>query len=1794
MKAGFVLRKNDVQKYSSKIWKMVIGLMFCIIVVITVIAGGNLTAFAAAGDSPSAIEKQFIQDEDGKTGKQTEGETEDVYTLHLVHYLRFTVNGESRNIREEETLKLTEADFEKGICDLSDFAYDAEQLTVTEAKPVSIDAFGKTHESGARIVYAVDSKYEIVPTGKGENTGTVLRGIFRGELSDYEFVPANIVTFTVNYQYSKTGGLYGVSPNALETIQAVAAKDGENYVFEVPIKSKSGFRIVLNSAPLDKYLNKQPPKNATPEELQQMLDNGDFNGDITAHEIYAYQEEQKDLEADPDYSITNKKYSNIYSTQYNQAWNEARIFEVNGIAGYSAMAVCGDTESEHSDQTDENHGANELKNPKLKIIMSGEQMENALKDGCSITVNYRRTATWYTAKHWVPKDLANLTEEQINSKEKTNVDGVDYVLIDSENLQGRAGALTRAVAKTDGEIYEKLTPRPFAQELIKGIVSITDLEKNEADEKNKPTVINIYYKAAESYRVIFDTDYAYIPRQQVSFGDSVDFSKVKAAPERKGYRFDGWQYLKKDAEPDENGKYDGEDYEDVPKQDDSYKLNIDAELFNKARFRTTDGVSSLHLYPKWTADKTNITVVLWTEDLDGLTDVQAIAEGGNVAGDKSDYYSQKYNEYGDEVTSNEPVLNNDTQANTNYSNVGSFSMEVDTDSSLVDDESDLKAGILTEVEKEFNKSAKNEEGTVDPITFYNYYGFEIMHETNGGMDFETKIANADGKTMVYVYFTRKIYTLKFHYYGRVDNEDFAVATGTCGYSYSNGACYDNNGDLIFDYKASHDIGSGGKSNMWYKAGKAVDTPHTITIKAKYGADLRNVWPVARPEESIPREGKKDVRMISWTATLGKYRDDSTDKLGSHYDEATIMGLFASMDEEIIAKPEDPEQVHHLVSYWDEKYGVSTYRYTHCYEVPGLKIDSDGINTVSLWNDSKELKDTLYLVPKNNDAFTKYGFTDLLTVDYDNNTKTVTYSEYGKDNGGEYYAVRGYETKDNDGKSVIKYYAVGRQIDTISTNAINKQNPSARAHMKKVNNVADHTTQYTDDDGRTWAGDPVVVGEDEPYALYFYYDRDRYSIKYMVPVNRSDTDETELELGHIELPYGTHVTRDGYAFELNYSDTNDNAKYGWSRTGDKPVPVCPDRSETGTKIWKFNGWGLGPAGVNMLWESDAKASGGGNKPQAQATDDFYIGSSMLIYAIWENPVCNVTFHLNGGTAATFTTNQDDMITVTVPANTKITDSDAKIPRPLYSGHTMDGWYKADENGDIQKPESEFNFDDYITEDVHVVVKWTAKTVKDYGYKIYFVTDKPKKGDSLKEKIYINDDGQITEENTAGAKEYYILNTKENKGTYVPGTTVNLKAEEIAGYIPTETNKSLTLNDENREYYIIFYYDSHTKGSYIVRYVEAGTETGTDPAVIQQNVIPDERINADKAVLTPGKEAVKTLKDKGYMLVNRNNDGKTYTQVTDYTKLKWVDTDGRSHVWSADLTDFLKEDAEKTITYLVQPIVYTIAYKNADNSPAAADDALSAITAENTSVEDAGKKNPTLYTAKDRFILKNPQRVYDGGKWYRFSHWNLGKNTTEAGQSGKTYNRLTVEKGTSGNLTFVANWIEVTEMGDLKVSNTVSGNGGDIKRLFTFTVKLSDTSVNGTYGDMTFKDGVATFKLKHGESMTAQGIPADIGYTVEESDNSGYTVSSSGETGTIENGLTAVAEFNNKKSENYHNNEPGEPTDSTKPTKPAKPTSSVEKLPGTGDEANLTLWITLAVLSGIVIIVVFAVSRLRRKR
>ena len=101
------------------------------------------------------------------------------------------------------------------------------------------------------------------------------------------------------------------------------------------------------------------------------------------------------------------------------------------------------------------------------------------------------------------------------------------------------------------------------------------------------------------------------------------------------------------------------------------------------------------------------------------------------------------------------------------------------------------------------------------------------------------------------------------------------------------------------------------------------------------------------------------------------------------------------------------------------------------------------------------------------------------------------------------------------------------------------------------------------------------------------------------------------------------------------------------------------------------------------------------------------------------------------------------------------------------------------------------------------------------------------------------------------------------------------------------------------------------------------------------------------------------------------------------------------------------------------------------------------------------------------------------------------------------------------------------GSLTVTKTVAGDLGDQNANWNFTVTLNDTTINGTYGKMTFANGVAQIVLKHGESKTATDLPAGATYTVVETEanQNGYATTATDATGTIEKDQTKTAAFTN---------------------------------------------------------------------
>ena len=194
--------------------------------------------------------------------------------------------------------------------------------------------------------------------------------------------------------------------------------------------------------------------------------------------------------------------------------------------------------------------------------------------------------------------------------------------------------------------------------------------------------------------------------------------------------------------------------------------------------------------------------------------------------------------------------------------------------------------------------------------------------------------------------------------------------------------------------------------------------------------------------------------------------------------------------------------------------------------------------------------------------------------------------------------------------------------------------------------------------------------------------------------------------------------------------------------------------------------------------------------------------------------------------------------------------------------------------------------------------------------------------------------------------------------------------------------------------------------------------------------------------------------------------------------------------------------------------------------------------------------------------------------------------------------------TANAVYTAQWVPIggggeDPYGNLTVSKTVTGKAGDTEQKFTFTVKL-DRAISGANGDMTFNNGTAVVTLKHGESSTATKLPADIHYTVTESDNDGYTVTANGATGVISDGKTAVAAFINTKDSDAPD-QPSNPDSPVTPNQPGSPdvpndSGTPDDVPKMGDTMNLGLWISLMELSlaGLFISLVVVKKRTRRNR
>ncbi len=131
-----------------------------------------------------------------------------------------------------------------------------------------------------------------------------------------------------------------------------------------------------------------------------------------------------------------------------------------------------------------------------------------------------------------------------------------------------------------------------------------------------------------------------------------------------------------------------------------------------------------------------------------------------------------------------------------------------------------------------------------------------------------------------------------------------------------------------------------------------------------------------------------------------------------------------------------------------------------------------------------------------------------------------------------------------------------------------------------------------------------------------------------------------------------------------------------------------------------------------------------------------------------------------------------------------------------------------------------------------------------------------------------------------------------------------------------------------------------------------------------------------------------------------------------------------------------------------------------------------------------------------------------------------------------------------------------VGDLKVSKTVTGNLANLNDEFTFRVTVEGAG-DQIYGGVKFTNNVATITLNGGETVTIKNLPKGAKYTVEEIDGLDYElVSSKNTSGTIPFS-SVTASFVNDKSE----------PETLDPTDPVNPGGSKVLLDADGNPVAL---------------------------
>lgn len=1359
-----------------------------------------------------------------------------------------------------------------------------------------------------------------------------LAAVYEGEMGETGEVKKS-VRVTLQYQYSPTGGMAGISAHSPETVEFFVNENEDGTVTTTPEAwpipyynneggneyhdhdhyNLQGFRVVLNAAPLDEFMVNPPTGNETPEELEEALNRGDFN-----------------------------VRDGVSEEELETAWIAGRTFEDEDTGLIFQVVDKGGHES---------HGSSALEGPQL-VLQNPEALTGNKE--VTVTVTYRRDNGEYTVRHLVPKSELS---QDVNDPD-------DWVEESTENKQGRIGAMTNAEAKfVYGYMHLAIAQQPI--------------------EVDGQTVIDVFYVKDDTLRVVFDTSgcNGEIDRQMPRLGETVDLSPAAAPPPtRDGYGFAGWSYRGKN---DDGSRGELLPVTGAAEYDSaSETLTLNEDFLNRAYFQPsqeTAGVNVLRLYPIWEPGATQVRVVFWTEDLTGKDDVDSREK--DAPGDLtviSHHYSEDDVEYSnagsvaltDVLTGCALDVDIETGALTYTDPEGAPvslnlreelaklpTMEIAT--SFQTDKGFPEAGPTWDAEDE-TKCALN-----DSSKFYTLDAVDIHQRVEAGKEAnEESQAAAEGTTVVNVYYIRNVYQLEFHYVN-TERGYTEVATHTRGY-------------------ANRKIGHEGAANTFRRVNEEDESliPETVVLTAKYGADLRDVWPyrgdltVRLDLEGTPEGGKRaEAQFVSWTTTKGPYNAEARRRgLGSSDSEPTIMGTYGAMSADIIADPDrhigvdgyDEADAHHLYAYWSDWQQNSYYHYNHCYEVPGVTqemLEKVGEQVVLDGESEDDVRNVFYLIPADSDNggevidfLEGYRFNDLQKVCFDQD-KGAGGVETHED--GDYYAFRVYGDK---------CYALSRQVDVTSSNNIKAQNPSARSHMTRMNDVPDHSTKYNDTSGG-YSGDAIGT-EDDSVQLFFYYDRIPYTIEYSVGA---------YDLGQKTIYCGAQLSR-AYNIQLESGvsadgveeDARTNGEYalgaenpnGWDlpETGtgaDGTQSVCPDRNAKGTKAWTFRGWALDQAGTALLEDKDVDWDG-------------VVSGSIRLYAQWEVPTYTVEFDWNGGGLA-FGTDAEYKIQE-ISANGSVRRG-GLVPTLVRSGYSQDSWeitgYELGGQWYTLKPSEyqPFQIDGAITANLRVRANW--KEIE--GANVYTYTVR-----------------HVLESDPAEE----IAEAQKVTGSFVPGSLVwgnpvKLKGE-YAGYIPTRQNGSAQVPMTGKDIVPIeiTYRPPTADGAYTYKVDFADWST--------QELVHSVTVPATESAKTVYAAAyLHALDEKGYWLVDEQ--GEHISGLSDA------------------LLVTLPREGSNTARFLVGQQVYEIGY-----------DTPQGMTAESwAEIEETLPKSYTPAEGAVELPVPGTNGTYEqDGRTYGFAGWKLtrGNLRGEPDSTGAVFETVTIDPESRGALTFQARWEE----------------------------------------------------------------------------------------------------------------------------------------------------------------------------